>query len=221
LKDIAVKTMKKSIVCFGDSNTWGYDAETDRRFKDDIRWTGILHTELGDAYRMIEEGLPGRTSVSEDPLFEGLSGISYIYPCLMSHSPLDLVVIMLGTNDTKERFGLTSYNIAQGIVRLALKAKGSGAGPEGKAPEVLVIAPPPIGAEYIHTPIGKPMGSGCSEKSMELAEHLAALLTGTGIHFVDSRDHVSMNEIDYMHLDPQGHRSMADLVQYHAKRILN
>lgn len=133
--------MKKSIVCFGDSNTWGYDAETDRRFKDDIRWTGILHTELGDAYRMIEEGLPGRTSVSEDPLFEGLSGISYIYPCLMSHSPLDLVVIMLGTNDTKERFGLTSYNIAQGIVRLALKAKDSGAGPEGKAPEVLVIAP--------------------------------------------------------------------------------
>lgn len=212
--------MKKSIVCFGDSNTWGYDAETDCRFNDDVRWTGLLQTQLGDSYRIIEEGLPGRTSVSEDPLFEGLSGISYLYPCLMSHSPLDLVVIMLGTNDTKERFGLTSYNIAQGIVRLALKARGSGAGPEGKAPEILVLAPPPIGAGYSHTSIGKPMGRGCSEKSAEFPEHLAALLTGTGIHYIDSKAYVSMNEVDYMHLDQQGHRNMADLVQYHVKRIL-
>lgn len=212
--------MKRTIVCFGDSNTWGYDAETDQRFNDEIRWTGLLDTELGNSYRVIEEGLPGRTSVSEDPLFEGLAGISYLFPCLMSHAPLDLVVIMLGTNDTKERFALTSYNIAQGIVRLALKAKGSGAGHAGKAPEVLVIAPPPIGAEYIHTPIGKPMGSNCSEKSMELSQHLAALLKGTDIHFMDSREYVSMNEIDYMHLDIQGHRNMADLVQNHVKRIL-
>ncbi|WP_340004764.1 hypothetical protein MHH52_23800 [Paenibacillus sp. FSL K6-0276] len=105
--------MKRTIVCFGDSNTWGYDAETDQRFNDEIRWTGLLHTELDDAYHVIEEGLPGRTSVSEDPLFEGVA--------------------------------LTSYNIAQGIVRLALKARGSGAGPAGKAPEVLVNAPPPMG----------------------------------------------------------------------------
>jgi len=211
--------MKKTIVCFGDSNTWGYDAETDHRFQDDIRWTGLLHTELGDTYQIIEEGLPGRTSVSEDPLFEVLSGLSYLYPCLMSHAPIELVVIMLGTNDTKERFGLTSYNIAQGIVRLALKAKASGAGLNGKAPEVLVIAPPPIGAAYIKTPIGLPMGKDCSEKSMELSKHLAVLLTGTDIHFIDSREHVSMNEIDYMHLDAQGHRNMADLVKYHVKRI--
>ncbi|WP_216624798.1 GDSL-type esterase/lipase family protein [Paenibacillus foliorum] len=108
--------MKKTIVCFGDSNTWGYDAETDLRFDEETRWTGLLASHLGSQYSVIEEGLSGRTSVCEDPLFEGLSGLSYLYPCLMSHSPLDLIVIMLGTNDTKDRFGLTSYNIAQGIV---------------------------------------------------------------------------------------------------------
>lgn len=208
-------------MCFGDSNTWGYNAETDQRFDDEIRWTSLLHKELGDSYRVVEEGLPGRTSVSEDPLFEGLSGLSYIYPCLMSHSPLDLVVIMLGTNDTKERFGLTSYNIAQGIVRLALKARGIGTGPQGKAPEILVIAPPPIGESYKDTSIGKAMGVRCSEKSAELFEHLAGLLTGTDIHFIDASESVSMNEIDFMHLDEQGHRKLADLVQYHARRILN
>lgn len=213
--------MKKTIVCFGDSNTWGYNAEKDQRFDDETRWTSLLDKALGDSYRVIEEGLSGRTSVSEDPLFEGLSGFSYIYPCLRSHSPLHLVVIMLGTNDTKERFGLTSYNIAQGVVRLALKAKESGMGPKGSSPEVLVIAPPPIGKAYEDTSIGKAMGNQCSEKSIELSEHLATLLMGTGIHFIDSSEYVSMNEIDYMHLNEQGHRNMADLVQYHVNRILN
>lgn len=212
---------KKTIVCFGDSNTWGYNAESDVRFDDASRWTSLLDLDLGNSYRVIEEGLPGRTSVCEDPLFEGLNGLSYLYPCLMSHSPIDLVVIMLGTNDTKERFGMTSYNIAQGIVRLALKARASASGIKGKAPEVLVIAPPPIGEKYINTPIGKPMGKHCSEKSMELSEHLATLLKGTDIHFVDSKEHVVMNEIDYMHLDADGHRLMAELVLSHVIRILH
>lgn len=208
-------------MCFGDSNTWGYNAETGQRYAEGIRWTSLLDEKLGDSCRIIEEGLPGRTSVVEDPLFEGLSGLSYIFPCLMSHSPVDLVVIMLGTNDTKERFSLTSYNIAQGIVRLALKAKGSGSGPEGGTPEILVVAPPPIGENYIDSSIGKAMGTGCSEKSGDLPEHLAALLSGTGIHFIDSREYVSMNEIDFMHLDEEGHRKLAEFVQYHARRILN
>lgn len=201
--------MEKTIVCFGDSNTWGYNAATDGRFDRNTRWTGLLAAKLGNSYRVIEEGLSGRTSVCDDPLFEGLCGYSYIYPCLLSHSPIDLVIIMLGTNDTKERFGLTAYNIAQGIVRLAVKAKQSGAGVDGKPPEVLVVAPPPIGEQYKETDIGKPMGAGCSEKSREVAEHLAALLKQTDIHFADSKDQVCMNEIDYMHLDEDGHQRMA------------
>ncbi|NHN32091.1 SGNH/GDSL hydrolase family protein [Paenibacillus agricola] len=213
--------MKKTIVCFGDSNTWGYDAETNLRFDEDTRWTSLLASHLGSPYRVIEEGLSGRTSVCDDPLTEGLSGLSYLYPCLMSHSPLHLVVIMLGTNDTKERFGLTSYNIAQGIVRLAKKARGTASGISGQAPEVLVIAPPPIGEKYIDTPIGKPMGSQCSAKSLELAEHLENLLKGTGIYFADSKSYVSMNEIDYMHLNLDGHQKMANFMRGQITSILN
>lgn len=211
--------MKKSILCFGDSNTWGYDAETNLRFDEETRWTGLLAQLLGNSYRVIEEGLPGRTSVSEDPLFEGLSGFDYIYPCIMSHSPLDLVIIMLGTNDTKERFGLTSYNIAQGIVRLAMKAKGIASGREGKTPEVLVVAPAPIGPQYINSNVGSAMGKNCSEKSEELSNHLAVLLKESTIHFADAGEHVSMNEIDYMHLDADGHRKMAHFMFHQIQRI--
>ena len=103
----------------GDSNTWGYDAETNGRFPDDVRWTGRLSERLGDSYTVIEEGLSGRTTVFEDPLNEGMSALQYLYPCLMSHAPLDYMIVMLGTNDCKERFSATAKNIADGMKRLA------------------------------------------------------------------------------------------------------
>ncbi|WP_216624799.1 hypothetical protein [Paenibacillus foliorum] len=84
-----------------------------------------------------------------------------------------------------------------------------------------MIAPPPIGEKYIDTPIGRPMGNQCSEKSLELAEHLENLLKGTGIHFADSKDHVTMNEIDYMHLNADGHRLMSKFIWGQVTRILN
>ena len=213
--------MKKRIVCFGDSNTWGYNAETGERFPEGVRWTSRLQEFLGDDFQVIEEGLCGRTSVVDDPLFEGLNGFSYIYPCLMSHSPLELVIIMLGTNDTKERFGLTAYNIAQGITRLALKAKASPVGINGKGPKVLVIAPPPIGSGYITTEIGSPMGKDCDKKSEELPKHLQKLLEAEDIEFLDTAGKVNMNQnADFMHLDETGHEQLSKLVFDKIKTLL-
>ncbi|MCH6265556.1 SGNH/GDSL hydrolase family protein [Neobacillus citreus] len=204
--------MKRRIVCFGDSNTWGYDVKTLGRFPEGIRWTSILADLLGEEFQVVEEGLSGRTSVVDDPLFEGLNGYSYIHPCLMSHSPLELVIIMLGTNDTKERFHLTSYNIAQGIARLSQKAKSTPAGVKGAFPEVLVIAPPPIGKEYYETEVGKSMGKGCDTKSTELSAHLEELMRIQKTEFLDTKGIVPMNHIDFMHLDEEGHRLLAKLV---------
>ena len=92
----------KTILCFGDSNTWGFnclDLQDDLPFRFDFqtRWTGILSATLGSQFRIIEEGLNGRTTVFDDPLLEHRSGKEYLAPCLESHSPLDLVILMLGT----------------------------------------------------------------------------------------------------------------------------
>lgn len=97
----------KNILCYGDSNTWGYDAETKNRFPPDVRWTGILKRTLGEGYHVIEEGLNGRTTVWDDPIEGYKNGREYLIPCLESHRPLDLVIIMLGTNNLKKRFSLT------------------------------------------------------------------------------------------------------------------
>ena len=212
--------MKRRIVCFGDSNTWGFNARTGERFPEGIRWTSLLAELLGNEFHVIEEGLSGRTSVIDDPLFEGMNGYNYIHPCLMSHSPLELVVIMLGTNDTKERFHLTSYNIAQGIARLSLKAKNTPAGLNGRVLKVLVIAPPPIREQYMETEVGKSMGRECSLKSEEIPTYLRQLLKVQGIEFLDTKGYVEMNQVDFMHLDEKGHKLLSQLVFHKIKSIL-
>jgi lysophospholipase L1-like esterase len=212
--------MKRRIVCFGDSNTWGYDAKTMERFPEGVRWTSLLAEWLGEEFQVVEEGLPGRTSVVEDPLLEGVNGYTYIHPCIMSHAPIELVIIMLGTNDTKERFNLTAFNIAQGIARLSLKAKNTSAGIKGKSPNVLVIAPPPIGKEYDGI-VGKSMGRDCDRKSEELPMYLKELIGIQGTEFLNTNGLVSMNTIDYMHLDEKGHNLLATLVYEKIKSILS
>ncbi|GAB4071933.1 SGNH/GDSL hydrolase family protein [Barrientosiimonas marina] len=212
--------MQKRIVCFGDSNTWGYDAENEVRFSETVRWPCRLQQWLGDAYQVIEEGLMGRTSVCDDPLNEGLNALNYIYPCLKSHAPLELVIIMLGTNDTKERFGLTAYNIAQGIARLARKAERSESGQGSDTPHVLVVAPPRINPGYRHTDVNLSMGQNCDVKSHEFPVYLEQLLAGTGIDFLDASEEAAMNPIDCMHLTKDGHRSLAEHIFIRVRPLL-
>lgn len=214
--------MKKHIVCFGDSNTHGYCAMNDGRFDEDQRWTCLLQKKLGEEYLILEEGLSGRTTTFRDPLFEGLAGLDYIYPCLMSHEPVDLLVIMLGTNDTKERFGASSACIALGLKRLVNKAASiTDCWRDGK-PNILVVTPQNIGKEYENTAVGNTMGRGCAEKSQGLAaeyENIAAL---TGCHYLDANKVVSAgpNDIDFMHLTAEGHQQLADALAQKISEIL-
>lgn len=197
---------KKRVVCFGDSNTWGYDAQTGGRFDDDARWAQVMAGALGEGYQVIEEGVSGRTTVFEDPLNEGLRGMDYLYPCLMSHSPLDLVVIMLGTNDCKERFSATPQNIADGLDRLIAKAF---AAPVWRGEKrVLVIAPIEIGEACYRSPVAGEMGAGCVEKSRALPALMKECAGRWGCAFLDSNAYCTVNEIDFMHLDMESHHRL-------------
>ena len=107
----------KTILCYGDSNTWGYNPATTERSSRDERWTGILRRELDDGYLVIEEGLNGRTTVWDDPIEGYKNGKEYLIPCLETHKPLDLVIIMLGTNDLKVRFSVRHCQRRRGFGR--------------------------------------------------------------------------------------------------------
>ena len=119
--------MRRHIVCLGDSNTHGYSPDAPLfRFNEEERWTCLLQQSLGPDYLVLEEGLPGRTTVFEDPVEEGMPALPYLYPCLKSHAPVDLLIIMLGTNDTKERLSANACAIGKGLTRLVRKAQEIG-----------------------------------------------------------------------------------------------
>ncbi len=200
----------KKIVCYGDSNTHGYNSKTQTRFTEEERWTSLLQKYLGNEYSVQEEGLEGRTTVFEDPLFEGLSGLSYLFPCLMTHKPLDLLIIMLGTNDTKERFSATAENIAKGMERLVEKAIASTSVWRHK-PNILIITPPPIEKGYATTSVAGEMGAGCVEKSESLAALYQQVAQRLHCHFLDaaSIEGMQMYPYDYMHLSFESHQLLA------------
>lgn len=201
--------MKKHIVCFGDSNTHGYRASDNGRYDENERWTCLLGKMLGPDYLIIEEGLSGRTTCYEDPIHEGLSGLSYIYPCLMSHEPVDLLIIMLGTNDTKERFASSAACIALGLKRLIAKAMATDCW-AGK-PNILVVTPKSIEKEYENTHVFATMGKGCAEKSEQLSEEYKKIAEMMGVHYFDANTVVKQySRIDYMHLDEEGHKALAE-----------
>ena len=209
--------MRKHIVCFGDSNTHGYCADPldcadgGDRFNEDERWTCLLQKKLGEGRLVIEEGLSGRTTVFPDPLHESMPGLDVIYSCMMSHEPVDLLVIMLGTNDTKERFGANAACIAIGMERLVMKAKSIPAWRDGK-PNILIICPPHIGEGLYLVPAGDAMGRGCPEKSRELARYLAPVAEQQGCAFLDAEGLAEYNKIDCMHLSRKGHAQLADVL---------
>lgn len=213
--------MKKHIVCFGDSNTHGYCAETGKRFDEQVRWPKQLERLLGDEYLVLEEGLGGRTTCFPDPLTEGLAGIDYLYPCLMTHKPIHLLIIMLGTNDTKERFGSSAACIGLGLKRLILKAKATvDCWAEGK-PNILVVVPKNIEKEYEQTEVLLTMGKGCAEKSQAQAKEYEKICLLTECHYFDANTVVKENnKIDFMHLTAQGHTALAEGLAPVIHRIL-
>lgn len=213
--------MKKHIVCFGDSNTHGYRAEGGGRFDENERWTCLLQKKLGDDYLVLEEGLSGRTTVFDDPIHEGLKGLDYIYPCLKSHEPVSLLVIMLGTNDTKERFGSSSACIALGLKRLIQKALAVPDCWEEQA-KILVVTPQNIGRAYAQTDVGETMGRGCAEKSEGLAAAYRTIAEEMGCYYLDANEVLTAptNTVDYMHLTAEGHSQLADALYKTILQIL-
>lgn len=204
--------MKKHILCLGDSNTHGYCADPNDcadggiRFNENERWTCLLQKALGDDYLVTEEGLSGRTTVFTDPLHESMDALSVVYSLLKSHEVIDLLIIMLGTNDTKERFGVNAFCISLGMERLVLKAKSVDCWGE-HGPNILIVAPSPIGREMVDDGMGK----GCAEKAEQLAAFYEPLADRLGCHFIDAAG-CENNKIDYMHLTRKGHSQLAALL---------
>ena len=210
----------KHVLAFGDSNTFGTKHfEVLDRFDLQTRWTGRLATALGSKFRVIEEGMPGRTTAFDDPLRDYRSGRHYLVPCLNSHRPLDLAIVMLGTNDLQMRYSASSADVATGLEILVDIIKKAGAGPDGDTPEILIIAPPPMGSI---DPIEEPCWQGAHKKCSELPKLYERIATRYGCHFLNSQAVLTTNDLgeDGLHLAESGHAKLSEHVARKVTEIL-
>ncbi len=209
--------MMKTILCYGDSNTWGTDPVSNDRFDRDERWPGVLRLELGEEYLVIEEGLGGRTTVWNDPI-EGYhkNGKDYLIPCLETHRPLDLVIIMLGTNDLKKRFSVSAFDIANSVGVLVDVVYKSASGRNDGVPQVLVLTPPPLGklTEYAE------MFEGAEPKALKLSEHYRRIAQEKGCALLDTGQVIVSSDLDGIHFEKSEHQKLGKAVAARVREIL-
>lgn len=204
---------KKRILCFGDSLTWGYDPETHIRFPEEDRWTTVLQETLGDEYKVIDEGQNGRTIATDDPAEGEKNGLLYIGPCLESQRPLELVIIMLGSNDCKRKFAYSSMDIAGEMQIFLEKVITYNHFRCRDQFKILLISPPHIGEEIKDSWLGDCFAYENARKlSMELASWYKKLADMYDISFLDAAEHVKASSTDGCHLDAENQRKLGRVI---------
>jgi lysophospholipase L1-like esterase len=189
------------IVAFGDSNTWGYDPATGSRFPRAQRWPSVLQRELGAGFEVIAEGLNGRTTVHDDPIEPYRCGAEALPPCLMSHAPVDLVILALGCNDLKKRFSVSAFDISESAGRRIFLARAYGQSANGRPPKILLIAPPPIAKLTAYAE----MFEGGTEKSRLLGQRYREVAEREGVAFMDAGAVIRCSDLDGIHYEADQH----------------
>lgn len=209
----------KRILCFGDSNTWGYVPLSEvERFPADVRWPGVMRERLGPDFEVIEEAQNGRTTVFDDP-YETIckNGARHLPVVLESQKPVDLVIVMLGTNDLKAHLNQTAKTIAGGAGVLVDRILESDAGPDQGAPKVLLVAPALVA--NAECPFG-PKFDGAAEKSIGFATAYRREAELRDVAFVNAADHVTVPTTDCIHFDKVGHGALGVALADRARQLL-
>lgn len=205
---------KVNILCFGDSNTWGCIARWQEselppsRYDEDHRWPDVMQKALGERYRVVTDALCGRTTIythrDEGPLY---SAEPYLLPCMRSHSPLDLLILMLGTNDIYNAPNLRPEQIGDGISKLVDMALSSQWGRDFKAPRILIMAPievkqpAPNGRQLVFEKFRREEGVALSRLFPAVYRKLAE---EKGCGFLNAAEFASPCDADGIHMDENG-----------------
>ena len=199
---------REQILCFGDSNTYGLVPGTTDRYSADVRWTGRLEGKLKTyGYRVSEEGLCGRTTIFEDPLREGRRGVSLLPTILETHSPLKMVVLMLGTNDCKTVYDASAEVIGKGIKRLIEQIRKA-----DNAIEILVVSPIFLGKNVGEEGYDTEFDAASEERSQKLPKVYKKVAEEAGCFFLAASDYAKPSEADREHLDEIGHAALAEAI---------
>lgn len=208
----------KRILCYGDSNTWGHDPENGaRRVPDEYRWGQVLQQKLGTEYSVIEEGLCGRRTAGDGvlnlPENRGWDGYEYFLPCIRSHVPLELVIIMLGTNDLQIPFDLQPEYTGEMLGKYIEAIEEVSRLRELETPQILLISPIAVDPSVTkHEFFNEIMGAQSVEKSKKLAPIIEAVARKYNVHYLKAEDHAKASVLDGIHMNSQNHVLLGEAI---------
>lgn len=209
---------RRRILCFGDSLTWGYDPVKRTRFPEENRWTQVLQRQLGDAFLVVEEGQNGRTIATDDPAEGEKNGLRYIGPCMESHAPFDMLILMLGSNDCKRKFAYSAMDIAGEMQIFLEKVQAYNRFHCKEAFKVLLVSPPPIGEAIKESWLGDSFGYENARKvSLELPAWYKTLAEMYGCDYLNAAEYVQVSAADGVHLDAEGQRKLGEVIAERVK----
>ena len=201
------------ILCYGDSNVYGFDPNTDGDpYPGEVIWTTILQEELGDGYYVIPEGKKGRTTIYDRPDHINKNGLGHLGPLIALHTPVDFIVLMLGTNDCASDINLTVEEIAAGMDVIVDTAKRAATNMQGYEPKIVLIVPPAILPELEGTPFAHRIDETSVEKSRALAPLYEEIAKKYDCLFLDISYGLDISPVDCVHLTEEGHRQLAELM---------
>ena len=204
------------VMCYGDSNTYGFDPDPHAdRYPESVRWTGVLQEQLGDGWQIIEEGKNGRTTgYQPDSLFMvNEEGPEDLVSRLEAHQPVDVLIIMLGTNDCIPSYGLSAEEVAAGMEELILAAEAWAEQNGTACPSILLVAPPVMDDSILHTSAGSQEAADYIRKVRKIGDLYRQLAEKHGCLFADARDGIELSSLDFLHLTEKGHAQLAALLK--------
>ena len=215
--------MKKRIVCFGDSNTWGYIPVTSERYDETIRWPARLQDKLGYTdYTVVEEGLTGRTTVFDDPFDPDLNGMKVMPAVLRTAAPIDVLVFMLGTNDFQSNIPAGNpISTARAVQYMLETARKLGVDRPGEKMKILLISPVEITEDRLTFKENDVTDATSIANSRALGKCLAIVAQQLGVDFIDAAQYIKPSKVDGVHLDEAGHAKMAELVYEKLQSMLS
>ena len=206
--------MKKRIVCFGDSNTWGYIPITGERYDESIRWPARLQEKLGyQDYTVVEEGLTGRTTVFDNPFDPELNGLKTMPAILRSAAPIDVLVFMLGTNDFQSNIPAGNpVSTARAVQYMLETARKLGVDRPGEKMKILLISPVEITEDRLTFKENDVTDQTSINNSRALGKCLRIVAEQLNVEFIDAAQYIKPGKVDGVHLDEAGHAKMSELV---------
>jgi lysophospholipase L1-like esterase len=210
----------KKVLCYGDSNTWAQKPDRTGRYEVDVRWTGVLQSLLGSQYYIIEEGLGSRTTDLDYDRKPGRNGKTYLVPCVASHIPVDVVTIMLGTNDLKIEYRRSAEDIANALGGLVDDVRTYGETRTGETPEIILISPIEIDDQarrFAEFYTGYYDAESRTE-SKKLSEAIKKVADEKGVLFLDAAT-VSKPGEDGIHFSEESERPLAELIAREIKKL--